>query len=227
MTVPVFAPPQEPSYSTSITDALLSDSIQLHSGFTQVRPINLRPVRRFDLNWNLATEATREYVQSFTHTLDGGTGPFTWTPQFETVPSPTGHLPVLSAVAGGALVGATYYVAISWYDSVSSQETLLSQESSLAVLANKFLSVALPYRPNGATHTNVYVGTSSGDLKREASVVTRSWTQSVALAGTTEEPTANNLLPALRFIYQPPVQREPVPGAQLWSIEMSLLESFI
>lgn len=68
--------------------------------------------------------------------------------------------PTLSAVAGGSLGLATYYVVITYVG--ADGETLKSSESSLQVAANNLLQVASPAAETGMTGYNVYVSNTSG-----------------------------------------------------------------
>lgn len=88
-------------------------------------------------------------------------------------PSPAGtappQAPVLSAVGGGSLDAATYYVRITYVTAAG--ETACSIEQRLAVAASSLLSVAAPGAdPLGlATGWNVYVGTKSFGEQRQNS----------------------------------------------------------
>lgn len=88
----------------------------------------------------------------------------TYISAFAPLPAPING--VLSATAGGALAGATYFVRSTWVNSTG--ETLASVETSLAVAANNVLNVAAPASPPfGATGWNVYVSTTTGTETRQ------------------------------------------------------------
>lgn len=69
--------------------------------------------------------------------------------------------PSLSAVTAGSLVGATYYVKVTYLNAYSS-ETTASSESFLAVATGDLLVVASPAVLSGAVSYNIYVSTSVG-----------------------------------------------------------------
>ena len=73
--------------------------------------------------------------------------------------------PTLGAVAGGALAATTYYVATTYV--TPDGETIASAVASLAVPANKVLTVASPPSVPGVTGWNVYIGTSAGALSKQ------------------------------------------------------------
>ena len=80
--------------------------------------------------------------------------------------------PTLSAVAGGSLPAATYYVRTSYVTPTG--ETGLSLESSLSCSADTLLSVAAPGADalGVATGWNIYVGNSSfGETKQNSSPI--------------------------------------------------------
>jgi hypothetical protein len=80
--------------------------------------------------------------------------------------------PVLSATAGGALAGASYYVKATYVTPAG--ETAASMEASLALTANSLLNVAPPIADTAkiATGWNVYIGTKSfGETKQNSSPI--------------------------------------------------------
>lgn len=68
--------------------------------------------------------------------------------------------PSLSTVTAGSLVGATYYVKLTYLNAYGS-ETIASSESSLAVATDDLLVVASPSVLSGAVSYNIYVSTST------------------------------------------------------------------
>jgi hypothetical protein len=69
--------------------------------------------------------------------------------------------PVLSSVAGGILPATTYYVVITYLNTIG--ETVGSAEASIAIAANNLPQVASPASPYGdAVSYNVYMGLTSG-----------------------------------------------------------------
>lgn len=221
-----FDPPTEPSYRSARNVQNRTDPIQLHNGITQVRSITQRPLRVHSLSWNDADQATADYIESFVDGLEGGLGPFLWQ-SYDPHPSPTGVKPTLESVAGGALGARTYYVAFTYLDNVGSLETQVGGEASIALSASTFLKVTVPPRANGATHVGIYIGTTSGDLKRETIITGRTWTQSVALAGSLDEPASNNFKPTLRYLMgQRGVNVVPTAFGN-YNITCEFLESFV
>lgn len=71
--------------------------------------------------------------------------------------------PALSAVAGGTLAAATYYVVVTYVNPLG--ETTQSAEASLAVQAGSVLAVNSPAMAGNATGYNVYAGSASGAEK--------------------------------------------------------------
>lgn len=226
MTAPVFNPPETPSYTSAKTLVNQVDARQLQSGWQQVRPIGIRPREGIQATWIDASEATREYCESFLMGLEGGIGPLTWT-SFNTVPSPTGTAPTLEEVAGGALGARTYYVAFSWYETTGTQETLISAEASLAVQANFFIKVTIPPFPLGVDEARLYLSETSGALKLETTITARTWTQSVALAGVTAPPSTNTLLPARNYMLAPAGLQVTPTAFELYTINLTLEETFL
>jgi len=90
----------------------------------------------------------------------------------------------LTAVAGGALTAATYYVRSTWVNSLG--ETLGATETSLAVAANNVLRVASPssVAPASAIGWNVYVSTATGTETKQ------NGTTPIALGTAWTEPTS-------------------------------------
>lgn len=92
-------------------------------------------------------------------------------------PSPAGTAPplapTLSAVGGGALAAATYWVRATYVTPTG--ETAASQEASLSVAPNNLLTIAPPIADNQAVATgwNVYIGSKSfGEVKQNSSPIT-------------------------------------------------------
>lgn len=71
--------------------------------------------------------------------------------------------PSLSAIAGGALPAATYYVTLTYVNPLG--ETTPSAEASLAVAAGSLLAVAPPAGLGNATGYNVYAASAAGTEK--------------------------------------------------------------
>ena len=227
MAIPVFNPPEVQSYTSSNSIVNNMDVLPLHSGVEQVRAVTNRPLRSYQSVWSNSGKANRDYIESFVHGLIGGAGPFNWT-SFDTVPSPTGLSPTLSSVSGGSLGARTYYVGLTWYDSVLTQETEISAEASLALAANTFVLVAIPPTPTGVDSARLYLSESSGALKLETTITTRSWTQTVALAGTADPPTTNNLKPTtVRYLLSPAGLEVTPTSFELYNIKMTFRETFI
>lgn len=71
--------------------------------------------------------------------------------------------PALSAITGGALPAATYYVTLTYLNPLG--ETTASPEASLAVAAGSLLVVAPPAGVGNATGYNVYTAGAAGAEK--------------------------------------------------------------
>jgi hypothetical protein len=66
---------------------------------------------------------------------------------------------VLGSVAGGALGAATYYVRTTWFNAAG--QTTASTEQSLAVGANRLLTVSVPLTAPAVTSLGIYVSTTT------------------------------------------------------------------
>ncbi len=106
--------------------------------------------------------------------------------------------PVLTSVASGTKAATTYYVVTTWVN--ANGETVVSAESSLAVLVNHVVRVAAPTgAPTGATGWNVYVsntaqGGSTFETKQNLTVNTLgvAWQEpNTGLIHGVAQPTAN------------------------------------
>ena len=193
MSIPTFSPPLNPSFNYAENPQILTDSIPMHKGYDQKRPLLIRPVRRVRANWKAANRATKDYIFSFFQALNGTVGPFYWTP-CDKVPDPTCILPTLSQVSGGALSSRTYYVAFTWYNAVYG-ETKQSATSSLAVSANYYLVVSVPPFPTWISSWRLYAHETPGSECLQTTINSaRTWTQSSALATGTASPPSTNTL---------------------------------
>lgn len=227
--IQTFNPPVAPSYSSSRTSTNRVDTTQLHNGMTQFRPTGIRALRSTDLNWRMADTDTLNYIESFIDGLEGGLGPFLWQ-SFDPHPSPTGIKPKLESVfAGtGTFAARDYYVAFTFKNATTSQETMVSGESSISLLINTALKVTLPANINGAESKAIYLGTSSGSLFHAADVTGRTWTQDASFtASSTEPPTSNSMLPTLRYTMKPGGVNITATAFGLYDIRLSLVESYI
>ena len=148
---------------------------------------NVITTNNYDPTWfgslvNLFLHYTGVLTPTSTKTVD----------QYTVLSSPAA--PTLSQVLGGVLVGATYYVKVTYTDLTG--ETLCSSESSLVVLTGNLLQVASPSALSGASGYNVYVSTTTGAETRQ-NVATvplgASWTlPSTGLISGTSQPTSNH-----------------------------------
>lgn len=226
MTIPTFSPATNPSYEYTESRALVTDRVGLSRGYEEERRQTLRPLRRVALQWEALGESDLEYIQSFLDSLEGSRGPFYWTP-IEKVPSPSAILPTLGQVSGGSLSSRTIYVVSTWYDATYG-ETRESGRSSLAVDANKYLTVSIPVLPARVGSWRVYASTSSGSECLQATVTgSRTWTQSAALStGTASPPAANSLNPPAKWMIDGDVSAVRFgPGA--WRVSLPLAEVFV
>lgn len=225
MSYPTFDPELGPSYPYPPVSTVLADAIQTDRAYPHVLTKSIRKPKRIPLQWNRLSDDQLEYIMSFLETeLEGGMGPFYWTPAHK-VPSPSGSAPVLSQVAGGALSGRTYYVRYTWYDS-SYGETKQSAQASLAVNANYYLVVTVKPVPNRVSGWRLYAHESSGSECLQDTITTgRTWTQSAALVtGTATPPSTNTLTTPLLWIL---ASQEITPrkiGAESWSLAFDIME---
>ncbi len=198
-TYPTFSPTLGPSYPYSEPRAIPVDIIPMESGTQQVRAVGLTELRRARYDQAVSTD-DRDYVMSFIHGLEGGVGPFWWTPPNK-VPSPSGIDPTLTQILGGAIAERTYYVRFTWYDAASG-ETKQSGQSSLTVAANYYLVVAIPAVPTEVDGWRLYAHETSGSECLQATVTTaRTWTQSAALStGTATPPATSTLSQAVKWL---------------------------
>jgi len=160
MTTPVF-PTLSKSYSTfgykikHLWGTIVSPKA---SGLEGRMATQRQPQRRFTWPQKYLPARDCELVQGFLYGRMGGVEAFNIT-VFDKVWSPY-DAPVLSQSAGGTLAGRTYYVRFTWSDGTN--QTLYSQRASLAVDANKFLTVTLPTFPTNVDYAYIYIGTVSG-----------------------------------------------------------------
>jgi len=227
MSVPVFSPPMNPAFPFQEIPEILTDTVRMHKGYDQVRPLLIRPIRTVTLSWEGANKATKDYIFSFFQGLAGSTGPFYWTPA-DKVPSPNGMTPTLSEVSGGSLGSRTYYVVFTWYDSVYG-ETVQSQTASLAISANYYMKVEIPPFPNFVSSWRLYAHESEGSECLQATInSSRSWTQSSALAtGTATPPSTNSLNLAIKWILFPSAINCQKFTANRYKISFSIKEQII
>jgi hypothetical protein len=202
MSIPTFDPPRNAEFIYTEGPRLLTDTIPMHKGYDQVRPLLLRPVRLVRLAWNAASDEVREYILGFFAQLAGQRGPLWWTP-YDSVPSPSAVEPTLGQVAGGALGARTCYVVFTWYDAAYG-ETKPSAQASLSVAANYYLTVTVPPLPSWVESWRVYAATTSGSECLQDTVSDgRIWTQSAAFStGTATAPTANTLSPPAKWLLE-------------------------
>jgi hypothetical protein len=133
---------------------------------------------------------TTDAVQCFTSTDGSVVG----------LPNPLVAPTVTPDTASGTLPAATYFVAISYYDATT--ETLISPERTVLLSGTGRLIIAVPtVQPAAATGFRVYIGTVSGALFRQTSVVGfgAGFTQSIPLVSVTSPPVTNNSVCSLRF----------------------------
>ena len=202
---PTLTLPRNPSYGYREEHVPLTESVTMERGYDQVVTKAIRYMIRAHLSWKALSQDELDKVLSFFQALNGSRGPFLWDP-LNNAASPLSISPTLSQVAGGALGARTYFVVFTWYDATTTFETTESLRSSLAVDASKFIVVEVPAIVSGADSWRVHLSETSGAEKREATITgSRKWTQSVALAGTLDPPSANNLSTALTWLLESPL----------------------
>lgn len=224
-----FDPPVAPSYSSSRSSTNRVDSTELHNGITQVRPTGVRPLRTLNLSWILADSHTLDYIESFVDGLEGGIGPFLWQ-SFDLHPSPTGIKPKLEVISGGFFQTARdRYVAFTFKDQASGQETMISGESSISLEADTMYKLTLPQNINGADSKGIYVGQVSGTLYHYGYVTGRTVTEAElqATSPAISPPTSNSMRPTLRYIMGTSGVEITAKAFGLYDIRMSITESYI
>lgn len=192
-----FSPPIGPSFDLPIDQSPRIEATPRGKGYQATRPIGLRPLRSYRLQWVTLTEAEKAYLASFFHEVGGE--PFYWTPPApEDAPEHRG--PTLEAVTSGALGARTVYVAFSWHDSDTTGETTLSPESSISTSSGEVVKVSVPVFPTMADRVRIYAGTSSGSLTLQATSSARAWTEpDTGLVAGASPPSSNTLSRPLLF----------------------------
>ena len=200
MTLPTFSPSRNPSFPYSENRRILTDGIEMHAGYEELRPRRIRNLRPVPLTWKSLSEAEKDEIVSFIDGLEGTRGPFWWTPH-DKVPSPNHSPPDLTQSSGGALSSRTYYVVYTWYDAADG-ETLQSEQASISVSANYYMTVEVPPVPSHIDGWRLYAHETSGNECLQATITTgRSWTQSAALStGTATPPSSNTLTTATKWV---------------------------
>ena len=235
MSVPAFDPPEAPSVSSSLTSTNRVDTLTLHSGVTQVRPLGLRELNSLELSWSNASEETSEYLQSFLQSLKGGVGPFTWD-SFMKVPSPTAFAPALSLGSGTFLYDVYSYKAVfSWIGTNSDEtegETRASMASNIVspgTDASNKLILEIPAFPSGINKARIYVNDTTDYYKMADIEDTTTWVQDAQVNFSSNQPKTVNTLyaPNKRYIMTPGrIGLSPSSG-NLWNIRMSISESYV
>ncbi len=194
MTYPTFSPSQGPAFPYPESSVVHADVFQADRRYPHALAKTMRMTKRVSLQWPAITESVRDEIMSFFgQQLEGGIGPFYWTPHNK-VFSPSGVTPVLSQAAGGSLSSRTYYVRVTWYDAAGG-ETRQSAQASLAVNANYYMTVEVPPVPSRVDGWRIYAHETSGSECLQATNTTsRSWTESGALSTGTATPPASNTL---------------------------------
>lgn len=117
---------------------------------------------------------------------------------------PTPGAPNCAAI-GGSLLAGTYQVAVSYYNSVTGEESGISASSNPVLAAADGLRVTLPSATTGATHANVYVSAANGSVPMLA--------RSVSLGASTTDFTA----PPTQWRESNGRYEEPLPAGTLFS----------
>jgi len=226
MSVPIFSPPQGPSYPLEIEQVFPVDSYATNSGLEVARPLGQLLIRRMRLQWTRMAVPTRDYIQSFLEALAGTNGPIQYTPP-DAIASPTGTSPTLTQAAGGSLSGRSYDVQFSWWSTQTTQETAPSGTATLALDANKLITVAVPPAPNGVDGFRVYADDGSTSGLQATVTAGRTWTEpSGGLISGASAPSSSTLKPPIKWtIDQTSTFR--LVAASRWSFEMTLLEQLI
>jgi len=214
MAAPTLTLPRNPGYGYREQHVPLTQTVRMERGYDQITTKTIRYMIRAFLTLKALNQDDLDKVLSFFQALNGALGPFLWDP-LNNAASPLSISPTLSQVAGGSLPSRTYFVVFTWYDATTTFETKESARSSLLVDASKFIVVEVPAIVSGADSWRAYLSETSGSEKREATTTgSRKWTQTVALAGTLDPPSANNLSTALTWLLEgaPEPQISNTPG---------------
>jgi len=227
MPLETFSPPTNPSFPYDESTMILTDRIPQQKGYESSRSLLLREIRpSVRLHWNRAPEATLFYIESFFRNLNGSNGPFWWIP-FDKIASPTAESPTLTQFIDGSLGAKTYYVVFTWYDS-SYGETTQSVQSSISVLANRYMRAEVPVFPTFCEGWRVYAHETSGQECLQATVTTsQTWEQSGALStGTATPPSTNNLLVKKKWLLIGGIKKTRVDVGR-WAIDLEFSEQII
>jgi hypothetical protein len=111
---------------------------------------------------------------------------------------------LLSGVAGGSLPPRIYFVQLTYI--ISAVETAAGPEASIALNKGELLNVASPIvGANSPSSYSVYVGTSSGGERRQASGIAlgTAWTEPISGLVSGPAPTAETAANVLPFKYPP------------------------
>ncbi len=226
MTLKTFSPPKNASFPVIEPAAIPVERVDMHKGYPQIRPLGVTPIRGpVRLVWKRAPTATRDYVLSFIRDLDGGVGPFLWTP-YSDIESPTGGEPRLSQFSSGSLPERTYYFVYTWYDSTYG-ETEQSARGSITVAASSMARVAVPPFPSHVEGWRLYGSETSGSEVLQATVTdSRVWSQSAALGSGASPPSSNTLSLPAKWILSPGYQCQLVDAGR-WVITLEFEEYII
>jgi len=153
--------------------AMTAGTLTINSGAT---PSNITGI-------NLSTATTLTQVASLLQTALQAAGTVITAP----------GVPTTGSTAGGTLAGATYYVKVTYTNSIG--ETLPSNEQTQIVAANNLLTVTSPAPSTGATGYNVYVSTATGtETKQNTTPISigTNWTEpTTGLVSGSNPPSSN------------------------------------
>ncbi|MFH0903180.1 MAG: hypothetical protein V2A73_21335 [Pseudomonadota bacterium] len=184
-----------------------------------------RPLRRLDgVRLVAATQAARDYVESFFDRLNGPAGRFyfAWP---EHVPSPDAA-PTLTAVVSGDRTQRTVTCRFAWRNATGT--TVASPTGTLVVPANSLVSVAVPVYPSGATQAVIYAAQDAAGAEQQQTILSlaRTWTQPNAalLLATTSPPATNTATETPLCMLVGDSLRFPRGTGLSWEIQFSLEE---
>lgn len=146
--------------------------------------------RRFFLQWTTATQADKDYADSFVKEAKGSADTFPFTPK-DPVSAPVNPGDA-TQVAGGSLTSRTYYYAITW--ETAAGETTASPERSIALSANFLFRITIPALPTNVSNAKLYVSETSGALEfqTDISMAFGSWTEPSSGLISGANPPASN-----------------------------------
>lgn len=145
--------------------------VEFNTGDAQEWPAYHGTIRGWLLQWAVGTWDETEQLKAFLRYHNGATTPFEWELQSNNpIPRPY-KAPEVTLKAGGSTGARTIYVAYTLSDGTN--ETPRSYRyATLTLAAGSTIVVRSQPFPESITQANVYVGTSSSDLKLQTPAIT-------------------------------------------------------